>query len=227
MYGTLGVCGSTGYTNKPRLGSGPFWMLTNRHFGQFGDLSQMLRDHQWHACDENKHLWSDSHFHIEWKTGSFMQEKRQSLPGLAQSHPCSESTWETCLQCFTSQIPQPESKQVWKKLCRLPSETWQALCTVSLPQKKEIREEVGVQILLSIVKNLLGQKRGTTTAMFRKAEATPSKWCSIQMKFCLDRINVWHDSVCCRGFLSLPWILIKKEIWGFIFSDPKVPEFIN
>lgn len=114
-----------------------------------------------------------------------------------------------------------------EKMCRLPSQTWQALCTVSLPQKKEIREEVGVQILLSIVKNLLSQKRGTTTAMFRKAEATPSKWCSIQMKFHLDRINVWHDSVCCRGFLSLPWILIKKEIWGFIFSDPKVPEFIN
>lgn len=62
-----------------------------------------------------------------------------------------------------------------KKLCRLPSQTWQALRTVSLPQKKEIREEVGVQILLSIVKNLLSQKHGTTTAMFRKAEATPSK----------------------------------------------------
>lgn len=122
------------------LGSWPFWVLNDRHFGQFRNLSKMPRDHRWHAWDRNKHLWSASHLHLRWKTGSFMQEKRQRLNGLAQSHQWSENTWETSLQFFTSQIPQPESKQVWKSYADFPHQPSRP-CVLFLYHKKSKSEK--------------------------------------------------------------------------------------
>lgn len=66
--------------------------------------------------------------------------------------------------------------------------------------------------------------RGTKLAMFSEEAAKSFKCHSLQKNIlCLE--NMWHGCVLWRNYL--PWISIKKEIWGLICSNQKVPEFMS
>lgn len=108
-----------GHRGKPRLGSWVLWVLTNRHFGQSGNLSEMTRAHRWCASNKEKKK-NTSELPLtpsEVKNRQFYargRKKRLRLTWLAGSHRCSVKTHDKPVLVFHLANTTAELKQVWQ-----------------------------------------------------------------------------------------------------------------
>lgn len=138
----------------------------------------------------------------------YARKKRQSLNRLAAGHQCSVKTHDKA--AFRLHLANPTARipAGVKKLHR-PN---RALYPTSLPSQREIRsrdtqflkawwEKESMWHKLSIFKTVQSGNVWYHFTTFCKEMAMPLSSNQYRKNICLYRTNVWHDSVCCNGFI--------------------------
>lgn len=158
-----------------------------------------------------------------------MQEKRQRLNGLARCHQCSVKTHDKPAFVLHLASTTARIQAGARELCRLPSCPTR-FASYFLTIKKVNQRSKGTEFLLRICGRkgaILKQKQKQNTSLTKQhtnyypfsricldgEHGVPCEPCFVRRRqtlpsaaqyrktFCLYRINMWHDSVCCNEFL--------------------------